>query len=361
VNRGVHLLGALLCLVVGCGSEPAAVGARPAGGLVFVRVVAGSTEILRARLSDSEERVVTRTPDRSERWPYWSEAAKRLVYQVSRPDRRNDSDLVLWNPATQREAALPRTPRREERWPGWAPDGSAIVYAFRGGTPASGVALARWRDHRITLLASAGPDDFYLRPNFSPDGRSLVAQRRIAERSDSSNLWLLSADAAPVALTSDPAWNDSKAWFSRDGTKIVYSRHPADGDDYDIWGIPAMGGDPYPIVAGPDGAHSARPSPSRDEIAFVSDRDGSADLFLADLDGKHQRSLGRTPDRNELAPRWSPDGELVVVTQVAREVGDLGSMNPQALAQSRIAVFDRNGKQLFEAAGAMPDWMPAWP
>jgi Tol biopolymer transport system component len=99
----------------------------------------------------------------------------------------------------------------------------------------------------------------------------------------------------------------------------------------------------------------------RDEIAFVSDRDGSSDVFLAELDGSAQRNLQHTPDYNELAPRWSPDGEFVVVTRIAREVADFGSMNQRTLEQAHIVVLDRNGRQHFEAVGAMADWMPAWP
>jgi Tol biopolymer transport system component len=165
----------------------------------------------------------------------------------------------------------------------------------------------------------------------------------------------------PKPLTSDPEWHDSKAWFARDGMQIVYTRRAAAGSDYSVWGIAAAGGAPYPIIAGAGSAHSARPSPARDEIAFVTDREGSSDVFLANLDGSGQRSLQRTPAHNELAPRWSPDGEFVVITRVAREVADFGSMSQRTLAQAHVVVLDRNGKQRFDAVGAMADWMPAWP
>jgi Tol biopolymer transport system component len=353
----------LLFSLVGCGEPPAPDNAQPASGLVFVRVVGESTEIIRARIADGEERAVTVTPDRDERWPYWSQQAKRLVFQVALPGERSSSDLVLWNPVSQRESPLPATPSREERWPSWSPDGRSIAFAFRGGVPSSGVALAFWRKRRITLVAKAESSDFYLRPNFSPDGRLLVAQRRIAEQAGSSNLWLLSADAKsdPRPLTSDPEWNDSKAWFSRDGTRIIYTRRAPAGSDYTIWGIAAAGGAPYPVVAAAGGGHSARPSPARDELAFVTDRDGSSDVYLAELDGSNQRSLQRTPAYNEFAPRWSPDGEFLVVTRVPADIADFGSMSPRALARALVVVLDRSGKQRFEAAGAMPAWMPAWP
>jgi Tol biopolymer transport system component len=323
--------------------------------------VGDSNEIVRVRIADGKEQAITMTPDRDERWPYWSQKANRLVFQIGLPGERNSSDLVLWNPVRRRESPLPPTPGREERWPSWSPDGRSIAYAFRGGIPDSGVALAFWRKRRIELIALATSGDFFLRPNFSPDGRLLVAQRRIAEKTGSSNLWILSLDADPRALTSDPEWNDSKAWFSRDGARIVYTRRAVAGADYAVWGIATEGGAPYPIVAGTNGGHSARPSPVRDEIVFVTDRYGSSDVFLAELDGSAQRSLQRTPDHNELAPRWSPDGEFVVVTRVARELGDFGNMSPRVLAQAHIVVLDRNGRQRFETVGAMADWMPAWP
>ena len=84
-------------------------------------------------------------------------------------------------------------------------------------------------------------------------------------------------------------------------------------------------------------------------------------MLLAGIDGSDQRSLQRTPDHNELAPRWSPDGEYLVVTRVPRTEGDFGSMNQRALAEAHLVVLDRNGRQRFETAGAMADWMPAWP
>jgi Tol biopolymer transport system component len=350
----------LLLGTAGCGAPSVDEPDEAPRGLVFIRVVGDSTEVVRVRISDGEERFVTRTPNRGERWPYWSEPARRLIFQVSRRKDPNGSDLVIWDPATKREAPLPRTPQRQERWPGWSPDGAAVAFAFRGGAPAGGVAFAWWRERRVELIAESGPDDFFLRPNFSPDGRRLVAQRRVAGDRRASQLWLLSRDAPPRAITSDPAWQDSKAWFTRDGSQIVFTRQDAAEGDYDVWGVRADGGVPWPIVGGPTLDHSARPSPTRDEIAFVSNRDGSSDPFLANTDGGGQRSLQRTPHDNELAPRWSPDGELVVVTRIAAELADFGSMGDRTLGQSRIAVLDRSGRQLFETNGAMPDWMPAW-
>ena len=106
--------------------------------------------------------------------------------------------------------------------------------------------------------------------------------------------------------------------------------------------------------------HSARPSPGRDEIAFIADQNGSFDLFVADLSGAGARALTDTPQRNEFAPRWSPDGELLVVTSSPTENGQPRLVDREALEDTTVVVYDRAGNRLLETPGMMPDWMPPW-
>jgi Tol biopolymer transport system component len=343
-----------------CRRAPPAAGTSASDGLAFIRVVDGSAEVMRARISDGAVQAVTATPDREERWAYWSDGAQRLVFQVGEPDRPRTSDLVLWDPKTGSETKLTATPRREDRWPGWSPDGRFLVYAFLGGRPRSGVALVDLRKRKTIVIARSGEDNFFLRPNFSPDGRLLVAQRRIP-RLRGSNLWILSAGARPRRLTIEPDWFDLKAWFTRDASRIVYTRRPAAGGPHDIVSVAVGGGDLRTIVGNEANAHSARPSPTRDEIVFVSDRDGSFDVFVANLDGGSLRNLRPTPDRHEMTPRWSPDGERIVVTAVSAEDAESGSVSASALVRGRVVVLDRNGNELLETKGTMADWMPPWP
>jgi Tol biopolymer transport system component len=343
-----------------CQETPAGTGLSASDGLVFIRVVDGSTEVMRTRISDGAVRAVTSTADRSERWPYWSDAARRVVFQVTDPNDPRNSDLVFWDPETERETMFPPTPRREERWPCWSPDGRSLAYAFRGGRPESGVALTDFRERRTIVVARSGRHGFFLRPNFSPDGRLLVAQRRIPEN-QGSNLWILSASAPPRRLTTEPDWHDMKAWFTRDGSRIVYTRRPVAGGAFDVVSVAVGGGDLRTIAGSEANEHSARASPTRDEIVFVSDRDGSSDAFLADLYGGSLRNLWPTPHRNELAPRWSPDGERIVATSVPVEVGDFGSIGISAFGRAHIVVLDREGNLLLETPGLMADWMPPWP
>ena len=352
----VAMTGLLACWRVDAIADPSS-----SDGVVYVRVVEGTTDIGRARISDGAVRAVTTTPDRAERWPYWSDSAQRLVFQVGKPGGVSKaSDLVLWNPKSERESMLFETPNRQERWPHWSPDGTLLAFAFRGGTPRSGVAVTKLAGNAAEVVARSDEGDFFLRPGFSPDGRLLVAQRRTPE-DRGSRIWILAAGAQPRALTNDPAWIDTKPFFTRNGKSIVYTRQSVEARTYEIASIGVGGNGQRTIVGGEANQHSARPSPTRDEIVFVSDEGESADIFLTDVDGGNRRRLREMRDSNELAPRWSPDGERVVVTSVRTDLADFGTMRLEALKATHVLVLDRDGNILLDTPGAMADWMPPWP
>jgi Tol biopolymer transport system component len=318
-------------------------------------VVGGSKEILRIRLSDGAERAVTATPERDESWPYWSASAGRLVFQVSSDDER--SDLVLWSPEGE-ERRLTRTPRRDERWPAWSPVDDRLAYAFRGGQPGAGLVVVDVETGTRRELPSPPPNQLF-RPAFSPDGQSLVMQRRGAD--GDSSLWLASGGTAPTPLVDDARWFDFKPVFSRDGQRIFFSRRPAGGGAHDVMSVSLDGGDLRSHASLPDADdHSARPSPVRDELVFVSDRSGHPEVYLAELPDGAPRRL--SPEgRAAFAPRWSPDGELVVAVHHDVTAPQPRLADPAGLANTRVLVVDRSGRVLLDAAGLMPDWMPAWP
>jgi Tol biopolymer transport system component len=355
---GVYLL--LAALAVACGSPAADLAGGASEGLVFVRLVGTSSELARARLADGAVRVVTATADREEAWPTWSDAARRLVFEAAPPGRGAPTDLVLWEPGSGAETPVAATPEREERWPAWAPDRPALAFAFRGGDPPGGLALFDLASRRATLVARSGARDLFLRPSFAGDGRRLVAQRRGPD-GGGSRLWLVAPGQEPRPLTSDPAWFDWKPAFTRDGEAIVFSRRPAAGGPSRVAAVPAGGGEArvLPLAPGAD-AHSARPSPARDEIAFVAERDGAAEVFLADLAGGSARALTRAAERQAFAPRWSPDGERIVVTATPPGTRMPRLADREGLARARVVALDREGRVLFETPGMMPDWMPPW-
>jgi Tol biopolymer transport system component len=321
---------------------------------VLARPAEGGRDLVWVRLSDGAARPLIETPGRDEAWPQWQAGAGLLAFEVEAHGSRR-SDVVVWSPETG-ERSLGDAPERRLGWPVWSPAGARLAYAFRGGSPASGIAVADLDAGTRGLVASAGPRAYFLRPSWDPAGTRLVVQRRRA-RGAGSQLWLIEPGGPPRPLTSDGDWFDLKPRFTRDGRRILFARRAAAGGPHDLMEIDAAGGTPRPIASQPDSDdHSPAPSPARDEVAFVSDRGGRPQIWLADLSGGGAHPLGEVAG-SAFAPHWSPDGERLAVT-----VGEGGGADetPDSFERARVVVLDRSGALVLETPGLMPDWMPAW-
>ena len=90
--------------------------------------------------------------------------------------------------------------------------------------------------------------------------------------------------------------------WSPDGSKVAISGFE------DIWTVPADGtGVATPLVTGPGINTAPSWSPDGRRLAFMSDRDGNFEIYVAGADGSGQTRLTDNPldDGN---PVWSPDG-----------------------------------------------------
>jgi len=132
-------------------------------------------------------------------------------------------------------------------YPAWSPDGRTFVVTeneygkdARGHYGSLGldtVDVKSAKDRQITPQERYD----YLRPAYSPDGRSIACVRRPLGHKGQGSLWLLDKDGmgghalAPAADPTRPAW-------SPDGTTIAY------GAGGNIYAVPAAGGRPTLLV-----------------------------------------------------------------------------------------------------------------
>lgn len=89
------------------------------------------------------------------------------------------------------------------------------------------------------------------------------------------------------------------------------------------------------------------PTPPRisGKIAFVSSRDGNAEIYVMDADGRNQINLTNNP-ANDWDPAWSSDGKKIAF------VSDRGESN-------KIYIMNANGSNLNELTeGEDPCWFP---
>lgn len=85
-------------------------------------------------------------------------------------------------------------------------------------------------------------------------------------------------------------------------------------------------------------------SPDGHRVAFISHRDGNAEVYLMDADGSHERRLTHSPNE-EYPPTFSPDGDLLAFTRRVRRtrvVNDLILLNIQAAQERHVVTVEDN-------------------
>ena len=108
--------------------------------------------------------------------------------------------------------------------------------------------------------------------------------------------------------TSEGTWMSPD--LSRDGQKIVFDLVG------ELYTLPRAGGAATPIITGADFASQPRFSPDGRSILFVSDRDGSDNLWSAASDGSNARQITHLPRSVIVSPLWNAVGTTVMATVI---------------------------------------------
>ena len=172
----------------------------------------------------------------------------------------------------------------------------ARLFAFpsQGGTP-----------QRLT----DGPWDDSM-PALSPDGK------RLAFASNRDGFWELYvlelADGEITRLTYTPQYDGSPSW-SPDSQWLAYETYQEDVEtpNLELYIRPVDGSqEAIRLTDDPAADHSPSWSSQGRQIAFVSNRTGDDEIWLANLDAVQERFINLSLDRNafEAHPTWAPDG-----------------------------------------------------
>ena len=106
---------------------------------------------------------------------------------------------------------------------------------------------------------------------------------------------------------------DEGTWISLDvspdGETIVFELLG------DLYTVPMAGGEATRITSGQAYDMQPRLSPDGRQIVFVSDRDGSENVWFAGADGSDPRPLTTGERESYMSPVWSPDGRYVIAAK----------------------------------------------
>ncbi len=207
--------------------------------------------------------------------------------------------------------------------------------------------------HRRTLAASIG---------LLLAASTLSAQT--AEQNDSSAAAAAKAKTLPLITTRTLEFTtDEGTWISLDlspdGRTLVFELLG------DLYTLPIEGGTATRITSGQ--AYDMQPSFSPDGrlIVFVSDRNGTENVWIADADGSNPRALTTTERDSHMSPVWTPDGEYIIATKGSqlwlyhRERGSGVQMTGQASAGGAPAPGQPAAPALMGAAFG-PDERMLW-
>ncbi len=112
---------------------------------------------------------------------------------------------------------------------------------------------------------------------------------------------------------------DEATWMSLDvspaGSTIIFELLG------DIYTLPIAGGEAVAIVTGMGFQSQPAYSPDGTQIAFLSDQDGSINLYVANADGSKPKKLSSMTTGDGMSPAWSADGNYVFISQVSNGIG----------------------------------------
>ncbi|MEO7962582.1 MAG: hypothetical protein ABIT38_01590, partial [Gemmatimonadaceae bacterium] len=140
---------------------------------------------------------------------------------------------------------------------------------------------------------------------------------------------------------------------SRDGRTVVFELLG------DLYLVAIEGGNARPIVTGRDFAAQPRFSPDGASIAFVSDRDGSDNLWVTNADGSSPHQVSHAPRQKMLSPAWSADGSTLVVTVVGANLQAPSGWRAAELWEYDVATG--TGKRLIENNNGPPSMLVSSP
>jgi TolB protein len=201
----------------------------------------------------------------------------------------------------------------------------------------------------FTRLTDGEWDD--ITPALSPNGEYLAFA---SNRAGPWDLYLMHLSSGELTrLTDSPAYDASPSW-SPDGQFIVYESYFAGSAsptaNLELLLQPVFDpGEPIPLSDHPAADFSPTWSPKGRQIAFISDRSGERDVWLADLDrvgADRFINLSLSPTSREAHPAWSPDGE-----RLAWASQEDGAHN--------LYTWDQAAGRQYLGSGDWPAWSPA--
>lgn len=118
----------------------------------------------------------------------------------------------------------------------------------------------------------------------------------------------------------------------------------------DVYTLPIEGGEAKPLLTGMAFESQPKYSPDGKRIAFLSDRNGAENLWIASADGTAAKALSKERQGKFASPAWTPDGRFVLVSRATPNSGT-----------NEIWMYSASGGSGVQITRATPAGAPATP
>jgi len=309
-------------------------------------------DLFRVSLADGLSQPVAVTPDIHEHGPAISPYGDELAYvRLS----GSGCEVVIQSIALGVPETVTQCTQKFPTLVDWSPTENWLAYTIGQQIEADQLRRLYLVDRisgqtrRLTDKVSPTGTDFY--PRFSPSGRQVAFLRGEPQPDHRATLWVVNVDTGEEQrLTDLPVQLGGMAWI--DETHLMYSfsdagrmrtrwldiisgearpiesveiAHPEFSRDDKLLVAAALrsdsdlallstGGDIRAVAQSTSDDHHGTLSPDEAWLAFISQRSGSDELWIASTNGDSARRLTRFDGASVRYPDWHPDGQRILIT-----------------------------------------------
>ncbi len=281
----------------------------------------GNYDVWVLSLEDGERFQLTETPSH-EFTPSFAPDGQALTYASS----REGGSIWVRRRADDAEEMVATAPGATS--PSWSPDGQYVAFpgVGRGGTGLYLAELGTGADTAPTLLSEQGDDVFPFRPHWMGDDEIVYTSDGVIKNVDREGSQGPGYAFSATFEFTRPGYERERRSFEASGPEpvrgVVAPAVSPDGQQVvftalgDIWLLDAARG-ATPRQLTDDPFVDVQPVWSRDgrRIAYATDREGSLDIWVRDMDSGAERRVTTLPG-GEVAPVFSPDGRQIAFTSM---------------------------------------------
>lgn len=232
--------------------------------------------------------------------PSWSPDGQSIAYTTWRSSAAGGfgtfQDIIVSHIYKGlREMPAHGNPEKQNYLSAWSPDGTKLAFTLSAGgnqeiyiMNRDGSGLRRMTNH----------PEIDTTPTWSPTGNQIAW---VSGRTGNPQIYIMNADGTGQRQLTHEPWADRPTWSPAPFNEIAYAAKTGAGFDIKVYDFAK--GAATKITDGIGTNESPAFSPNGRHVAFVSTRNGKAQIFTVDRDGNHLRQITR--EGNNGYPNWS--------------------------------------------------------